>query len=210
MRNDYRIDVDGSVVVMLWDYGSQSLRECRIDASDLPAISEPNTTWYANPARKSKTKWYATAKVWTDGRVQTVLMHRLVLGLTDPAIEAHHRDNDGLNNRRKNLQEVSHIENCRLRDTDPRRDWEAYDAAQQLAVEYRTERSISAGIAQQFSLTRQAVWCIRKRKTTVSPAAIAYQDACAAAHCRPFWRIVEANPVAGKKFGAVRVIRVDS
>lgn len=40
-------------------------------------------------------------------------MHRLILGLSDPATEGEHRDGDGLNNRRNNLRVATHPQNCK-------------------------------------------------------------------------------------------------
>jgi hypothetical protein len=42
-------------------------------------------------------------------------MHRQILGLTDPAVQADHVDLDGLNNRRYNLRPCSKAENMRNR-----------------------------------------------------------------------------------------------
>jgi len=40
------------------------------------------------------------------------LMHRLLLGLTDPKILGDHRDHNGLNNQRNNLRRATHVENA--------------------------------------------------------------------------------------------------
>jgi hypothetical protein len=45
------------------------------------------------------------------------LLHRDILGLTDPAIEGNHTDGNGLNNMRDNLVAVSHAENQRAFQT---------------------------------------------------------------------------------------------
>lgn len=55
----------------------------------------------SNPARN---KWYAQTG-------KKVLMHRVILGLTDPNIWGDHLDSDGLNNQRENLRTCSKIEN---------------------------------------------------------------------------------------------------
>lgn len=45
-------------------------------------------------------------------RIRTsVLLHRFLLGITGPKIEADHRDHNGLNNQRYNLREVTHQQN---------------------------------------------------------------------------------------------------
>lgn len=129
------------------------------------------------------------------------MMHRWIMGVTDPEIEVDHRDNDGLNNQRYNLRPCTHLQNMRFRQ--PERDWEAHDAARALAEEYRRERVHADTIAARFQLTRQALWFIRRGKTTRSPAALAYKSACI--DCRTLERLMADNPVQGKKFGAVRV-----
>lgn len=52
---------------------------------------------------------------------RTVLMHRLIMGATDPDIHVDHIDRDPLNNRRDNLRFCTHAENlrnCKLRVTN--------------------------------------------------------------------------------------------
>lgn len=39
------------------------------------------------------------------------LMHRLIMGITNPEIDVDHRDNDGLNNRRENLRICTNQQN---------------------------------------------------------------------------------------------------
>lgn len=89
-----------------------------MELADLPALQAISCTWYANPADK-KGKFYANAKVWnkTTQKTRTVLMHRLLMGeprldSNGTAIEVHHKDNDGLNNRRStNLRTLTHQAN---------------------------------------------------------------------------------------------------
>lgn len=42
-----------------------------------------------------------------------ILMHRQILGVTDPQVDVDHADGDGLNNRRFNLREKTRAENSR-------------------------------------------------------------------------------------------------
>lgn len=46
-----------------------------------------------------------------DGKQSHLLMHRFILGITDPKVEVDHRDHDGLNNRRGNLRACSKLQN---------------------------------------------------------------------------------------------------
>ena len=54
---------------------------------------------------------YAKRMVTIDGKRSLILMHRLILGLTDPLIFGEHSDGNGLNNQRGNLRKASHSEN---------------------------------------------------------------------------------------------------
>lgn len=182
-----------STVIELWDYQAKQKRDCWIDTADLPKLLSLPYTWYAQPARKSKAKIYAQAKHWdaTTKRSRTVLLHRILLNLTDPAVEAHHIDNDGLNNQRRNLEPLSHAENCGRRRTKPQPN-------RALAAEYRSERSIAAQIMRTNNLTRQQLWKIRTYKTLGSHAALAYSDAIRAAGIRSLAALQQAHPREGK------------
>ena len=78
--------------------------------------------------RVSQFKWWAQEKVRKDGSVRSVcakrwdyslgrehpisvLMHRFVLGITDPKVQVDHRDNDGLHNWRSNLRTATNAQN---------------------------------------------------------------------------------------------------
>lgn len=61
--------------------------------------------WYAV---KSKRTYYATRKK----NNKSILMHRLILGLTNPNIWSDHRDHDGLNNQRSNLRKSTPLQNA--------------------------------------------------------------------------------------------------
>lgn len=206
MKNEYYVLEDGSVCIKVWDYKEQRTRDCFIDADDLRLVDAYRGNWYAQRLKGTAAKWYAFVKAWTDSGSRTIIMHRVICGLTDPLVEAHHRDNDGLNNRRDNLKECDHLENMRFQQPD--KDWEAYDAAQQLATEYRKEREVAAEVQKKFGLTRQALWCIRRSKTTTSPAAKEYREKCFGI-CRPHWLMRSDHPVENIKWGAVRVALVE-
>lgn len=46
---------------------------------------------------------------------KNILMHRLILGLTDPKIFGDHKDHNGLNNQRNNIRICSHNQNMQNR-----------------------------------------------------------------------------------------------
>jgi len=66
--------------------------------------------WYAQKHRQT---WYAHRQIRTGcGRKITVAMHREIVGLTPKAnVQVDHRDNNGLNNQRRNLRVASHGQN---------------------------------------------------------------------------------------------------
>lgn len=81
----------------------------RVDADDLVLVA--GLRWHA--MRRGHT-WYARHTVHRTGQNPgAVLMHRLLLGITDPNIQVDHRDGDGLNNRRRNLRPCTRDQNHR-------------------------------------------------------------------------------------------------
>jgi hypothetical protein len=73
----------------------------QVDDEDHEQLSK--WRWYAS--RRGKT-WYAFRKDCSGGRKRTILMHRQIMG--EPAgLEIHHEDNDGLNNKRGNLNSLT-------------------------------------------------------------------------------------------------------
>ena len=82
-----------------------------IDDEDWPLVSG-----YKWSAKSCRGLWYAQANTrLADGRGTMILMHRLLLGLTDPKVHVDHADMDGLNNRRANIRPCGHNENMRNR-----------------------------------------------------------------------------------------------
>ena len=64
--------------------------------------------------KNDKNTFYARTKIRRDGLGRrNILMHRLLLGLTDPEIKTDHRDGNGLNNTRENIRACSHAQNMR-------------------------------------------------------------------------------------------------
>lgn len=73
-----------------------------VDDADFARLAQ--FKWYA---RKNYKKFYAAR--WDGTRV--VMMHRLLLGLTDPQIQGDHRDGNSLNNQRYNLRPATSAQN---------------------------------------------------------------------------------------------------
>ena len=84
-----------------------------IDEADFNLVSRFN--WFAFNGSTSKTYYAKTNVMRADGSRATILMHRLILGLTDPRVHTDHIDGNGLNNQRANLRTCSNTENMRNR-----------------------------------------------------------------------------------------------
>lgn len=72
-----------------------------VDDEDYGMLSRHR--WQATYSAKGDC-WYAQRTTTVDGRRRTVLMHRVILGLTDPRVMGDHKNHDGLDNRRLNLR----------------------------------------------------------------------------------------------------------
>ena len=92
-----------------------------VDAKDYQRCIE-GPQWYAwttyhknrsdNPVR---TYYVIRNVVRANGSHTTQYMHRFILGLTNPRVQADHRDGNGLNNRRSNLRSATNIQNSQNR-----------------------------------------------------------------------------------------------
>jgi hypothetical protein len=186
MKNTYTM-VGDEVLIAVRYRGEPMI--CHVDAADLEWLMTRQVTWHVNRAREGK--WYVQCKM--GGR--TVLMHRFVMRAPKGS-EVHHRDNDGLNNRRENLEFLTHQSN--IREQWPGRDWREYDAKKRLMQEYRTERAIAAAVEREFHVCRQAVWKVRVGETLDGELADAYWNRCKAAGVRTLEALKMAHPRPGK------------
>lgn len=67
--------------------------------------------WKAVTARDT---WYATRTHWPNGKhakCETVIMHRLIMGITDRNVICDHKDHNGLNNQKANLRTCTKKQN---------------------------------------------------------------------------------------------------
>lgn len=76
---------------------------CLIDLADFALVRSYH--WRAKLRDK---RYYAWSSVWQEGKISTIQMHRLLMGLVvnEPKL-VDHKDGDGLNNRRENLRIAS-------------------------------------------------------------------------------------------------------
>jgi AP2-like factor (euAP2 lineage) len=78
-----------------------------IDDEDFKKIS--NEKWHV---KKCGNVFYAYKNVYTSKKESTTLMmHRLILGLTNPKIKTDHKNHNGLDNRKENLRICTHQQN---------------------------------------------------------------------------------------------------
>ena len=202
MKNAVTIHGD-SAVVMVIDYKKRIFRPCDVDTADLSIIQAIPGMWYAQKVQGKAHKWYAHAKVWDSAAktCRSLSMHRIIMGVRDPAVEVDHKDNNGLNNRRStNLRLCNHKQNHRFRQPD--KDWAAYDAARALAEQYRGERRIAREVQQRYGFTRAGLYKIRMDSAIDSDAARDYRAALDAAGLPSLAKIQALAPRIGK-FGVV-------
>lgn len=68
--------------------------------------------WYAHEDKTAKT-FYVMRSSYSNGVKENIIMHRLILGLEDPAILTDHQDHNGLNNQKNNIRICTHTQNQR-------------------------------------------------------------------------------------------------
>lgn len=85
-----------------------------IDAVDVPLVDR--WSWSTD---RSRPKRYVRATIQRGGVKRHVAMHRLILGLSDPAVSVDHIDGNPLNNRRSNLRLATNAENSRNQKLKP-------------------------------------------------------------------------------------------
>jgi hypothetical protein len=101
MKNQYEVSEDGRTVT-IWLNRKGERYACLIDAVDLPKLKSLRNTWHAlwNAEHRS---FRATSHVRINGVQRFVYMHRFIADQTQGGVVIH-RNHDGLDNRRENLQ----------------------------------------------------------------------------------------------------------
>jgi hypothetical protein len=78
-----------------------------VDSEDAPRMLERPWQIY-----KDRRTFYAVCDKQAGGHRRRSLMHRIILGLTDPKVLADHIDGCGINNTRSNLRVATNKQNC--------------------------------------------------------------------------------------------------
>lgn len=162
-----------------------------VDLADLPKLVELNVHWHAIAAKAPAGKYYVQSR--KHGKV--ICLHRVILGLTNPTIEGHHINNDGLDNRRCNLEALNHINNMRARKPDA--DWNEYDRLKAAKDEYATERKIARELGKRLDVVRQMMFKVRTG-TGGRKARLEYEALCLAANVRTLDQMMADAPRDGK------------
>ena len=136
----------------------------------------------------SKTKWSflpngkllrAGRMKMTDGKARRILMHRQILGLSDPSIVVDHINGNGLDNRRCNLRICTAAENSRNKKPAKQRDWGWYKGVCKNTYKERTTYYAQIG----FDNKRYQLGGF----TTPEEAARAYDEAARRLHGEFAW-----------------------
>lgn len=88
-----------------------------VDIEDVPLIA--GRSWFTLPTTRAL---YAQCRQVVNGKTHTILMHRVIMGVTERRIQVDHINHNGLDNRRQNLRLVTNQDNAfnrrpRLRGT---------------------------------------------------------------------------------------------
>lgn len=83
-----------------------------VDDEDHALVSE--FKWYLHRCGKHK---YARRATYDTGKKKDVLLHRVLLGISDETVYIDHKDGNGLNNQKANLRVCSAAENSSNRKT---------------------------------------------------------------------------------------------
>lgn len=144
---------------------------CRVDAQDLDYVILFGR-WHSAPAKAPAGKFYVfTKNAMNSGRRTTIAIHT-VIAKPEPELEVHHKDNDGLNNKRENLVICNHVHNQREQTTLAQ--IEAMVEREQGRRDSRAHRYALRRTVEETGLTRQAVWNMVTGKTLKSSAYLAY------------------------------------
>lgn len=109
-RFEYIVGEDGAIegVRIFLTQGKSTV----ISLGDWPRVSRHR--WYAFVDKRSASKWYAASNVrQADGSWMKLLLHRFIMAVPS-GMDCHHRNNDGLDNRRENIERLTKSEHMSL------------------------------------------------------------------------------------------------
>lgn len=125
--------------------------------------------WFAVKRRRT---FYAMRVLYKKSKYHcTVIMHRLILGITDIKIDSDHIDHNGLNNQRYNLREATHRENMKNRSAA------RYSTSKYLGVSKRINSDLWRAKLQSNGISIHIGYFIDEKD-----AALAYNKAAIARH----------------------------
>ena len=103
------MQASGYRLIPLRARGGLVVAETKVDAEDFERFNDRR--WYLDG------RGYVRRTTSQNGRRRALLLHREILGLTDPRIKADHINRDRLDNRRANLRTVTDAGNAQNRAT---------------------------------------------------------------------------------------------
>jgi HNH endonuclease len=83
------------------------------DFDDVNLLLDGKGRWIAARFKSNTSKLYAVRAIGGRLNRQFQLMHRVILGLSDPSIQGDHKNGDTLDNRRANLRQATPSQNAR-------------------------------------------------------------------------------------------------
>lgn len=106
MRNAY--ELRGDVAVIFLGQRDAGVRECLIDAADLPLVQAAPRRWTITTGHGQK-KYVSTVIPEHQSKSKKVMLHRFLLG--EPPCLIDHKDGNGFDCRRNNLRASNHAQN---------------------------------------------------------------------------------------------------
>lgn len=114
--NNYEIRDDHAVIFI--DNGAGESYEFLVDIKNIPRLKNLDQRWSGRIFYNCDTP-YAITNIWLgeygNKKHTTLLLHRFLMGVTDPEIDVDHEDHDTLNNREYNLRVTEAIHNTKNR-----------------------------------------------------------------------------------------------
>ncbi|HEU0119010.1 MAG TPA: HNH endonuclease [Bryobacteraceae bacterium] len=121
MRNTVKLSDDGQTAYILCDKADGTQVPVKVDIADLPKLAVLDYRWSVAQTNCSTT--YCSTLAVTGKTKKRIYLHRLLMDFPANGMVVDHKDGDGLNCKRNNLQVVTQQENvAKMRITcKPRR-----------------------------------------------------------------------------------------